>query len=463
MRQHLIAGTLLGLLVACGGGGDATTQVQAPAPSPVPAWQAPVDLAASSYMGGALLAGDGKGAVLAAWMRTGVDSGGTPYWEQMAARLRADGTWEAPLALDGASGSNGLQFPVAAMDARGKGFIAWFDAVPRSTTTRLRTVPVDLGSPTPLGARATALTVDLKAPTNLHLATGSDGSALAAWSGLRTDPALGVDFPTVQVSRLEAGGAWGTPQSHRLNMYSSQFLHDLAGDGRGAYTLDFSTGDDASVENVAVDYALGASTAVAIAGWGPLSQLALPTGHPSVWSLDAEGRLETWLLYGVAGEGDAQRQAWPRSRATSGTWTVGDKVSLPLPARSLVAFRSAGDAGWLAGLGSEGLWVAPLSGAAPGTPRTLLPLPTTTEVMVGTRDAAGRPALLWIQRGAGGVHEGVGFSRWDGAAWPAPAILPGTAGKTIQSLFAVPGPMGLLAGWVEVGDRVLLFRTALWK
>jgi hypothetical protein len=83
--------------------------------------------------------------------------------------------------------------------------------------------------------------------------------------------------------------------------------------------------------------------------------------------------------------------------------------------------------------------------------------------MVGTRDAAGRPALLWIQRGAGGVHEGVGFSRWDGVVWTAPAILPGTAGKTIQRLFAVPGPMGLLAGWVEVGDRVLLFRTSLWR
>jgi hypothetical protein len=165
----------------------------------------------------------------------------------------------------------------------------------------------------------------------------------------------------------------------------------------------------------------------------------------------------------VAGAGEPQRQAWPRSRATSGAWTVGDKVSLPRPAQNLVAFREAGGTGWLAGLGSEGLWVAPLSGAAPGTPRTLLPMSTTTEVMVGTREASGRPALLWIQRGAGGVHEGVGFSRWDGAAWTAPAILPGTAGKSIQRLFAVPGPAGLLAGWVEVGDRVLLFRTALWK
>lgn len=461
MRQTLIAGTLLGFLAACGGGGGATTQ--ASAPPPVPAWQGPVDLAASSYMGGALLAGDGKGAILAAWMRTGVDSGGTPYWEQMAARLRADGTWEPPQTLDGASGSNGLQFPVAAVDSRGKGLIAWFDAVPRSTTTRLRTVPVDLGSPTPFGARATALTVDLKAPANLHLATGSDGSALAAWSGLRTDTNLGVDFPTVQASRLGAGGAWGTPQSHHLNMYSSQFLHDLAGDGRGAYTLDFSTGDDASVVNEAVDYAQGASAAAGIAGWGPLSQQALPTAHPSVWSLDAEGRLETWLLYGVAGAGDPERQAWPRSRAASGVWTVGDKVNLPLPARRLVAFRMAGDTGWLAGLGSEGLWVAPLSGAAPGTPRTLLPLSTTTEVMVGTRDAAGRPVLLWIQRGAGGVHEGIGFSRWDGAAWTPAALLPGTAGKTIQRLLAVPGPSGLMAGWVEIGDRALVFRTALWK
>lgn len=462
MRRPLIPGTMLCLLVACGGGGGGAT-TQGPVPAPVPAWQAPVDLATSNDMGGALLAGDGRGAVLAAWMRSGVDAGGTPYWEQVAARLRADGTWEPPQTLGVASGINRLQFPVAAVDARGKGFIAWFDAVPRSTGTRLWTVPVDLGSPTPFGARVNALIVDLKTPSNLHLATGSDGSALVAWLGLRTDSGLGVDFPTVQVSRLGAGGIWDAPASHHLNMYSSQSLHDLTGDGRGAYTLDFATGDDAWQDNEAVDYAIGSSTATGIAGWQPLSQQALPTGHPSVWSLDAQGNLETWLLYGQASVGDPQRQAWPRSRAASGVWTVGDKVSLPASARSLVGFRESGGTGWMAGLGSDGLWVAPLSGMSPGTPRTLLPMPTTTEVMVGSRDASGRPALLWIQRGAGGAHEGVGFSRWDGAAWTAPVILPGTAGKTIQSLLAVPGPKGLLAGWVEVGDRVLLFRTALWK
>lgn len=462
-HRHLL-GALLCFLAACGGGGGGGDSVsKGPALPAAPSWQAPVSLADPGYLEGALLAGDGKGGVFAAWTRTGTDPGGTPYWEQMAARQRADGTWEAPQVLDVARGSNRFQAPVAALDARGRGFVAWFEAVPRSTTTALRTVPVDLGAASPFGPRTTALVVDLKGPSDLHLATGADGSALAAWSALRTDTSLGVDFTTVQAARLEAGGAWGAPHSHHLNMYSRQFIHDLVGDGRGAYALDFSTGDDAWVDNEAVDYALGASTATGIGEWQPLSQQTLPTGHPPVWSLTAGGRLETWLLYDVAGEGDPRRQAWPRSRSASGAWTLGEKVSLPLPATSLAAFREAGEAGWMAGTGSEGLWVAPLSGPSPGAARTLLPAPTRTEGMVGARDASGRPALLWIQRGATGVYEGIGFSRWDGTAWTSPAILPGTAGKTIQRLVALPGPGGLLAGWVEVGDRILLFRTALWK
>jgi hypothetical protein len=381
----------------------------------------------------------------------------------VAARLRADGIWETPQVMDVTSGSNRFQTPVAALDARGKGFVAWLEAVPRSTTTLMRTVSVDLGAGSPFGTRTTALAVDLKNPSDLHLATGADGSALAAWSVLRTDASLGVDFNIVQVARLEAGGAWGAPHSHHLNMYSRQFIHDLVGDGRGAYTLDFSTGDDAWVDNEAVDYALGTSTATGIGGWQPLSQQALPTGHPPVWSLAADGRLETWLLYGVAGEGDPRRQAWPRSRSASGAWTVGEKVNLPLPATSLAAFREADGAGWMAGTGPEGLWVAPLSGLSPGAARTLLPAATRTEGLVGARDASGRPVLLWIQRGSAGAYEGIGFSRWDGTAWTSSTILSGTAGKTIQRLVAQPGPGGLLAGWVEVGDRILLFRTALWR
>ena len=121
------------------------------------------------------------------------------------------------------------------------------------------------------------------------------------------------------------------------------------------------------------------------------------------------------------------------------------------------------DTGWLAGLGSQGLWVAPLTGVTPGPPRALLPATTTTEVLIGARDSAGRPALLWVQRGTGGTDEGIGFSRWDGAAWTAPVILPGTEGRSIQRLFATAGPSGLMAGWVDATTSTLRFRTALWK
>jgi hypothetical protein len=461
MRSRILLGFALSLVVACGGGGGDAGGAKTVASPSTPSWQVPVDLVATGYAGGATLAGDGKGEVVAAWLRSGIDGGGTAYWEQVAARLRADGTWEAAQALEASYVSDGLKDPVLALDDRGKGLIAWLSPVPRAITTALRTVPVDLLAATPFGARSTALALDLKTPADLRLTVGSDGSALAAWMGLRSDSAV-TDYPTVQASRLGPGGAWGAPASYHLNMFSHQGIDSVGSDGKGGFLLEFATGDDAWRENEAVAFAPGTGLTAAVPGWQPLSQQALPAAHQTAWELDAQGNLEAWLLYPTAGEGDPQRQAWPRTRSAAGAWTAGDKVGLPLPAQRIALFRGTGG-GWVAGLGSGGLWVAPLTGLAVGTPKTLLPAGTTTEVMVGARDASGRPALLWIQRGIGGVAEGIGWSRWDGTGWTAPAILPGTAGKGIQRLLATAGPAGLLAAWVEVGDRTLLFRTALWK
>lgn len=459
---NLLPLLLIGGLLACGGGGSGSSTAATAAPTP--AWSAATDLEATGYLGGAQLVGDGKGGAVAVWTRAGADSGGTPWFEHLAARLRADGSWETPRSLEVNSGTNGLQAPVAALDDRGKGLIAWLTTIPRSPTTALRTVPVDLATGTGFGTRTNGLTTDLIRPRGLDLAVGSDGSALAAWIVERDiDNGAGTFVPMLYASRLSATGTWGTPATHLMNQLSHQSLHGVAGNGRGAFLLDFSTGDDAWEDSVAVAFAPGSDVGQAVAGWMPASQFALPAGHVSALATDGQGGLESFLLYGWAGEGDAHRQAWPRSRSASGTWTVGAKVALPLAASNLAAFREASGAGWLAGLGTDGLWVAPLTGVTPGAPRTLLPAPTTTEVLVGTRDAAGRPALLWIQRGVGGVHQGIGCARYDGAAWSTPTILPGTAGKTIQSLFAVAGPGGLVATWVEVGDRVLLYRSALWR
>lgn len=461
MGLRAALGLTLGLAVACGGGG---TNGPSPAPpAPAPAWQTPVDLVATGYASGATLAGDGQGGVVAAWMRTGVDGGGTSYWEQAAARLNADGTWGAPVALAASSPTNTFQDPVLKVDAQGKGMLAWLSSVPRQTTTVLRTVAVDLTATSPFGTRQDALLLDLKAPSGLHLEVGRDGSAFAAWAGSRTEASTGLEFATVQTSRREGTAAWTAPQSFALNQFSHQLLHDLVGDGRGAYVLDFSSGDDAFLDAFGLDVPAAPAPPSFVPGWQPAAQYALPVGHPSVWAQDGGGGLETWLLYGFSGEGDPLRQAWPRQRSATGTWTVADKVILPKAAQNLALFREADGRGWVAGLGTEGLWAAPLQGLALGSPITLLPAPTTTEVMVGVRDASGRPALLWIQRGAGGTYEGVGFSHQEGPGWSTPVILPGTAGRTIQRLMAVAGPSGLLAGWVEVGTRVLLFRTALWR
>lgn len=452
------------ILSACGGGGGAAA-TSTPTPTPIPAaptWQAPVDLVSSGYDQGALLAGDGKGGVMAAWIHTGVDGGGTAYWELMAARIGSDGTWGASKALEVSTGTNALQAPVAALDDRGKGYVAWFSAIPRSTLTALRTVPVDIKATIPFGARTTAQSLNLLGLSDLHLAVGSDGSALAAWFYLRTDSSV-TDYPTIQSSRFGAGSTWSLPANHWMAQFSHQGLNGLKGDGPGAYFLGIATGDDAWSENQLIDFPVGHEGSTSIPGWMPASQVTLPANYQAAWALDGQGRVDVWMVYPVASVGDPDLQAWPRTRSAGGTWTVGDKVDLPLPTRHLAAFREASGTGWLAGLGSQGLWVAPLSGMTPGNPIALLPATTQTEVMVASRDASGHPALLWIQRGAGGTSEGIGFSRWDGATWTAPAILPGTAGKGIQQLFAVAGPSGLLAAWVEVGDRALLFRTALWK
>lgn len=450
------------LLFACGGGGGGAAPSTPIATPAIPSWQTPVDLVSLGYDQGALLAGDGKGGVIAAWVRTGVDGGGTPYWELMAVRLGPDGVWEAPKSLEVNTGTNLIQAPVAALNDQGKGYLAWFSAIPRSTTTALRTVSVDLKASSPFGTRMAAQALDLRGLADLHLAVGSDGSALAAWFYLRTNGFV-TDYPTIQSSRLAPGAAWSLPIHHWLNPYSHQGLDGLRGDGRGAYFLGFATGDDAWSENQVADFPVGQETSSFVAGWMPVSQVALPANHQAAWALDGQGRADVWMVYPLATVGNPELQAWPRTRSAAGTWTVGDKVALPLPTRSLTAFREASGAGWLAGLGSQGLWVAPLSGMTPGAPITLLPATTQTENVIGTRDAAGHPALLWIQRGTGGVYEGIGFSRWDGSAWTTPGILPGTVGKAIQRLFAVAGPAGLAAGWVEVGDRTLLLRTALWK
>lgn len=453
------------LLLACGGGGGAPV-TSASAPVPVPAWQAPVDLAATGYVNGANLAGDGKGGVVAVWIRSSADAGGTIHWEQMATRLRSDGNWDTPQSLESSNFATAMQNPVAALDDRGRGMIAWFSAIPRSTTTALRTVPVDLAATSTFGARTSPHALDLVGLSDLSLAVGSDGSALAAWSFLRSIEVNGAGTPntsTVQASRLAPGSGWGTPASYHLNQFSHQGIQGVTGDRRGTYVMEFATGDDAWWENEVADFALNTVTGTAVTGWMPASQVGLPAGHQSAWAADPQGNLETWLLYPFAQEGVADRQAWPRLRSATGTWTVGGRVDLPLSTNSLAVFREAGGTGWLAGLGTQGLWVAPLTGVTPGSPRTLLPSTTTTEALVATRDAAGRPALLWAQRGAGGIDEGIGCSRWDGSVWTTPAILPGTAGASIQRLFAVAGPSGLLAGWVENTATGTRFRTALWK
>ena len=103
MRSLGLAPLTLGLTLACGGGGSPTS---APPSPPVAVWQAPVDLVAAGYASGATLAGDGKGGVVAAWTRTGVDGGGTSYWDQAAARLKPDGSWDAPVGLGTVYNSN---------------------------------------------------------------------------------------------------------------------------------------------------------------------------------------------------------------------------------------------------------------------------------------------------------------------------------------------------------------------
>jgi len=452
----------LGLTLACGGGAD----TKAPLASD-PTWSSPVDVAGPGYSAGGSFMGDGKGGVVAVWTRSTLAAGGSTLQEQVAAHLVTTRTWGTPQVLEAGATGQTLQPPVVAVDGRGQGQVLWFQGYPGggSPVTELRTLKVDLSSATPFGVSSKAFQFPTSNHQGLQLAVGSDGSALAAWGCQKISATGGVTYAPVQVSRMSPGGVWGTPGEYFIpaGAPTQQVLLGVAGDGLGGFLMEMASGDDVLLHAEGVAFQAVSGIASGQAGWEPAAQLDDPA-HSTAWATDGQGSLEAWLRYqrNLVGGTDTTLEAWPRIRSANGTWTMGDKVVLPRPANSLAVFREASGSGWLAGLGSQGLWVAPLNGLSLGTPKVVLPLPTTTEVMVGARDASGRPALLWIQRGAGGVYEGIGFSRWDGAAWTAPSILPGTAGKAIQRLCAVTGPAGLVAGWVEVGDQGLFLRAAHW-
>ncbi|HJW34346.1 MAG TPA: hypothetical protein VJ505_13450 [Holophagaceae bacterium] len=409
------------------------------------------------------LTGDGAGSALLVWRHGAQDGAGHGIHEVLTARVKADGSWTAPAVLEAGEAGSTLGVPAAAVDARGKGWVLWFSESGSggSASTEVRAAPVDLKAVSPLGSPGHSFIFPTGGYSQLRVAVGSDGSALAAWTYPRFEAVSGATFSSVAVSRFGASDVWAAPVSFHQNQFSTQVLMGLGSNGLGAYALEQGTGDDAFLQAEGYDFAPGASTATAIAGWEPASQTAL-FAHATAWTVDGQGGLEAWLRYDHPATGEALRQAWLRRRSAAGAWTLGEAVTLPRPAESMGVFREPSGAGWMAGTGPEGLWVSPLSGVTLGSAQLLLAAPATARNLVAVRDAAGCPALLWIQRRNGTV-EGLGFSRMEAGAWTTPSLLPGTAGVGMQNLRAVAGPGGLVATWEQIGDRVMLLRAAIWR
>ena len=364
---------------ACGGSKSDST------PPSVPMhWEQPVDLGGSTYLNGSSLSGDGHGNLVAAWLRAGTGS----TVEVVAARLHADGTWETTQALESLSPPLAPQAPVVAVDSRGRGWIAWLDTSSAGTQVAFRMVAVDLGASSPFAAAATAFSADLRHPSDLRLAVGSDGSAVVGWTF--DTVVTGFDVSTVQVARRGTDGQWSAPVSYRPNEGYRQLLLSLVGHGQGAFLLEDLLGDDASMDGEAYAFAPGSSNGVAVPGWEPAAQFLLPV-HETAWAADGLGGLEAWLLY------DADTKVYPRQGTAASVWTVADPVALPMDATTIAVTRQPNGSGWLAGSGAAGLWVAPLTGLVPGTAKLLLGPTVTADRLLATQDASGRPTLLWVQ------------------------------------------------------------------
>jgi hypothetical protein len=318
---------------------------------------------------------------------------------------------------------------------------------------------VDLAANSPFAAATTAFSADLRHPSDLRLAVGSDGSAMAGWTFDR-HPWGGqgdnVDVSTVQLARQGADGLWSAPASYHLNQWSRQGLISLAGHGQGAFLMEDVTGDDAFVDGEAYAFSTGSFNGVAVPGWEPAAQYALPV-HQSAWAADGVGGLEAWLLY------DGDTKVYPRKGTVASVWTVADPVALPMDATTIAVTRLANGSGWLAGSGDAGLWVAPLAGLVPGTPTRLLGPALAADHLSATQDPSGRPTLLWVQSASGGGSvEGLGFSYWNGSAWSTPELVPGTAGIGVTGLSVLAGPSGLVAVWAESGAMGARLRSARW-
>lgn len=447
MRSRSASASLILLLLACGGG-------SAPQPAAPPAWGAPATLdEAPSLDLGSLVAAE-RGPAALVWRRGVAATDGSLLPEVVIARIGAEGAWPSPAVLRPSQAGRVPGVPTAAVDRTGRGWVLWFESFPPSgTTTVLAEAPLDLAAATPWGPVDKALMLPGNGFSGLQVAVGSEGSARMAWQ--QGEGVSGV----VATSAFDPGpGVWGAVSNPGGLGGAGMSTPRLAGDGGGGYVLELFRANDQPIAE-AHAYGPGAGPAQAVPGWEPAAQSAMAS-HRLAWAADGQGGLEAWLLYDLSAH--PFREAWPRRRDARGAWTVGEAVPLPRPAEALAVFREASGAGWLAGSGAEGLWVAPLAGVTPGSATLLLPAPSLASDLIGIRDASGRPALLWVQRRNGGV-EGIGFSRAVDGAWSAPGLLPGTAGAPVGHLRAAAAPGGLVAAWQETGDRTQRLRVARWR
>lgn len=441
--------TLLLLLLACDGGGGSTAEAPA-----VPSWSAPATLDEAPSLDLGTLVGGAQGPAALVWRRGGPGSDGALLQEVAVALIGVEGAWPAPTVLRPVQPGRVPDVPAAAVDRQGRGWALWFESFPPSgTTTVLAEAPLDLPTASPWGPVGKAFMLPGDGFADLQVAAGSDGSARVAWQ-----QGEGV-FGLVATAAFDPrAGVWGALVNPGGTGGAGMSAPRLAGDGLGGYALEFFRANDQPIGE-AWAYAPGTAAEGSITGWEPAVQSSLAS-HTLAWGADGQGALEAWLLYDLSVH--PHREAWPRRRSASGAWTVGEAVVLPRPAEELAVFRDASGAGWLAGSGSEGLWVAPLPDLTPGGARLLLASPSLATDLVGLRDAAGRPALLWIQRRDGAV-EGIGFSRLEAGAWSAPVRLSGTAGVPVSALRAVAAVGGLLAAWEEPGTGTRRLRVARWR
>ncbi|AEG92391.1 DUF7151 family protein [Ramlibacter tataouinensis] len=437
--RHLAPALFALLLSACGGGGGGG----APPPAPAPAPGGPVADGGGEAAQEALveLEAEPAGPRCAAGgtrVQSGIDSDAdgvlddaevtrTAYVcaEPVSATAPA---WRAGTLLS-TDNATAATMPDVAANSAGETVAVWVQD--GQVWASRRTGALAWQAPQPMSGPAARI----ESP---RVAVNAQGQAVAVW--VEVVPMGGY---RIRASHRPAGGAWSTPvdagASGAWMIKRPAVAMDPAGNAMVLFSHFDSTGDQ-----------LYAARYTAGMGWSPAVSLAsgVTTSDPQI-GMDAGGNaVAAWHV------SDGSRTVVRASRHTmAGGWAPEVDISNPAPASAVGQPRLvvAEDGGAVLAWAQEGGGVY-LRRYAPATgwnPTLLQPTSRATSGDLALAlDAAGRPAVAWVQWDGAIKNLYVGRQRAEDG-WEPPALIEFDSGEVIQPRLKVDSAGRLLAVWQQ--------------